>query len=274
MKGPFRIMRHLLLALAPVLVVPSSRAQAPVVSMPLVAQPVMSMGQPPRWQPYAAGFAVGDRADNGAAGSLLLGVHHPIMNPVIGLLGVSGEVYGIAGGGYSGAGARVLATAPVLALGTGLDWNIERRRVDVMLSYQTAILRGGLLGHGSMLRLDWLPTRGRSFSAGITVPLMQPFAGRTRPRHTDAELPAAVDLQPVASGTLPSGAVAALADVADAMSSLRVYNNLYSASNVETLRAGRSYADAMAAYDAGLARAFGAAVMDSALGGRGAEKAR
>jgi hypothetical protein len=274
MKGPFRIMRHLLLALAPVLVVPSSRAQAPVVSMPLVAQPVMSMGQPPRWQPYAAGLAVGDRTDNGTAGSFLLGVHHPIMNPVIGLLGVSGEVYGTAGGGYSGAGARVLATAPVLALGTGLDWNIERRRVDVMLSYQTAILRGGLLGHGSMLRLDWLPTRGRSFSAGITVPLMQPFAGRTRPRHTDAELPAAVDLQPVATGTLPSGAVAALADVADAMSSLRVYDNLYSASNVETLRAGRSYADAMAAYDAGLARAFGAAVMDSALGARIATRAR
>ena len=256
------------------LLVPIARAQQPVGTSPAVQQPVMSMGQPLRWQPYAAGLAVGDRSNNGPAASVLLGIHHPIMNPVIGLFGVSGEAYGIAGGGYSGEGLRALATAPIFALGAGLDWNIERRRVDFMLSYQSAILRGGLLGHGSMLRLDWLPTRGRSFSAGITVPLMQPFIGRDRPRHTDAELPAPVDLRGQRNGELPAAAIAALADIADATTSLGVYDNLFTDADVQTLRAGRSFADAQRAYDAGLAHAFGAAARDSASGARIAARAR
>lgn len=268
-----RVTRVTTFVTAAVLLVPPAMAQAPAVPPP-VTQPVMSMGQPLRWQPYSAGLAIGDRTRNGPAASFLVGIHHPIMNPVIGLLGVSGEVYGIAGGGYSGEGLRALATAPIFALGAGLDWNIQRRRVDFMLTYQSAILRGGLLGHGSMLRLDWLPTRGRSFSAGITVPLLQPFSGRDRPRHTDAELPDPVDLHPATLGELPAASIAALADVADAVTSLNAYDNLWTESSVQTVRSGRSYADAMRAYDAGLARAFGAAAGDSASGPRIAARAR
>ena len=100
-----------------------------------VAQPVMSMGQPRRWQPYGAALAAGDLTRNGPAGSVLLGVHHPILNPVIGLLGASAEAYAIARGGFAGEGIRALASSRLLALGAGLDWNIERRRVDFMMSY-------------------------------------------------------------------------------------------------------------------------------------------
>jgi len=273
MKFQARVIRVTILVTAAALLVPPAMAQQ-AADPPPVTQPVMSMGQPLRWQPYTAGLAVGDRTRNGPAASFLVGIHHPIMNPVVGLLGVSGEAYGIAGGGYSGEGVRALATAPIFALGAGLDWNIERRRVDFMLTYQTAILRGGLLGHGSMLRLDWLPTRGRSFSAGITVPLLQPFSGRDRPRHTDAELPDPVDLHPATVGELPAAAIAALADVADAASSLGAYDNLWTESSVQAVRSGRSYADAMRAYDAGLAHAFGAAAGDSASGARIAARAR
>ena len=42
------------------------------------------------------------------------------------------------------------------------------------MSYQTAVLRGGLLGHGTMLRADWLPTRGRTLGLGMQLPLGQP----------------------------------------------------------------------------------------------------
>ncbi len=273
MNFVLRVTRVTILVNAAALLVPRAMAQQ-AAAPPPVTQPVMSMGQPLRWQPYSAGLAVGDRSDKGPGASFLLGVHHPIMNPVIGLLGVSGEAYGIVGGGYPGEGVRALATSPIFALGAGLDWNIERRRVDFMLTYQSAILRGGLLGHGSMLRLDWLPTRGRSFSAGITVPLLQPFSGRDRPRHTDAELPDPVDLRPASQGELPAAAIAALADVADAVSSLNVYDNLWTDASVQTVRSGRSYADAMRAYDLGLARAFGAAAGDSASGARIAARAR
>jgi hypothetical protein len=247
---------------------------SPPTSPPAVTQPVMSMGQPQRWHLYGAALAVGDLTRNGPAASVLLGVHHPIMNPVVGLLGVSGEAYGIGGGGFSGEGIRALASSRLLALGAGLDWNIERRRVDFMLSYQTAIFRGGLLGRGSMLRLDWLPTRGRSFAAGITVPLMQPFAGRTRPRHTDAELPDPIDLGTERRASLPPAAEAALADVQRAMTSLRVYDNLYLVQDVETLRGSASFADAQRIYERGLVRAFTAATGDSATGAHIAARAR
>jgi hypothetical protein len=252
-----------------------SAAGAQQAAPPLdVTQPVMSMGQPPRWQLYGAVLAVGDRTRNGPAASALLGVHHPIMNPVIGLLGVSGEAYAIGGGGFAGEGIRALASSRLLALGAGLDWNIERRRVDFMLSYQTAIFRGGLLGRGSMLRLDWLPARGRSFAAGITVPLMQPFAGRTRPRHTDAELPDPIDIGATRRQSLPRSAESALGDVEHAINALRAYDNLYLVQDVEALRTSASFADAQHTYDNGLARAFGAAVADSASGARIARRAR
>lgn len=266
------VKRVALSASALVLLVPAALAQQ--ATPPLdVTQPVMSMGQPPRWQMYGAALAVGDRTRNGPAGSLLLGVHHPIMNPLVGLLGVSGEAYAI-GGGFAGEGLRALARSRLLALGAGLDWNIERRRVDFLLSYQTAIFRGGLLGHGSMLRLDWLPTRGHSFAAGVTVPLLQPFAGRTRPRHTDAELPAPIDLGGVRHESLPAAAEAALGDVEHAMTSLQVYDNLYLARDVEILRASPSFTDVQRDYERGLARAFAAAVGDSASGARIATHAR
>jgi len=274
MNVPSIVRRATILVSAPAMLVPVARAQQAPVPPPPVTQPVMSMGQPLRWQPYAAGLAVGDRTDNGPGASVLLGIHHPVMNPVMGVFGVSAEAYGTLGGGYSGEGLRALARAPIFALGAGVDWNIERQRVDFMLTYQSAILRGGLLGKGTMLRLDWLPTRGRSFSAGVTMPLMQPFVGRDRPRHTDAELPDPVDLRGQRSGELPAAAVAALADVSDAATSLSIYDNLFTNANVETLRAGRSFADAQRAYDTGLARAFGAATHDSASGARIAARAR
>jgi hypothetical protein len=273
MNARSRVMRATILVSALILPVSAAGAQQAPPS-PDVPQPVMSMGQPPRWQPYGAALAVGDRTGNGTAGSVLLGVHHPIMNPVVGLLGVSGEAYAIGGGGFAGEGIRALATSPLLALGVGADWNIERRRVDFMLSYQTAIFRGGLLRHGSMLRLDWLPTRGRSFAAGITVPLLQPFAGRTRPRHTDAELPDPIDLDAARRGSLPVAADAALGEVERAMASLQVYDNLYLVRDVETLRASPSFADAQRNYELGLARAFAAATGDSASGQRIAARAR
>lgn len=256
------------------LVHPAAAQQPDQPAVTDVIQPVMSMGQPKRWQLYGAGLAVGDRTDNGPAGSALLGVHHPIMNPLVGLLGVSGEAYGILGGGYSGEGVRALATAPLLALGAGVDWNIRRQRVDFILSYQTAILRGGLLGHGTMLRLDWLPTRGRSFAAGISVPLLQPFSGRVRPRHTDAELPDPADLRGARAGMLPPDADVALDKVERDMASLRAYDNLYLERDVEVVRNSASFTSTQNDYAASLARAFGAVVANPVVGTRIAARAR
>jgi hypothetical protein len=185
--------------------------------------------------------------------SFLLGVHQPLLNPVTGLLGVSTEAYGTIGGAFGGAGGRVLATSPVFGLAAGADWNAVAHRVDAVVSYQAAIRRGGLLGRGTMVRADWLPTRGRTLAAGVDVPLRQPFAGRTRPRRTDVRLPTADQM-----GTTDSRP---LATIADAATLLRDYNNLYSDENERALRAPtipyRSYGAVVGAYTDALTHAFG-----------------
>ena len=238
------------------------------------SDPVVSMGQPTRWQPYAAALALGDRGGDAPAAHLLAGIHHPILNPVTGLLGAAGEGYATTNGPFSGGGLRALATSRVFALAAGADWNVSARRVDFILSYQSAILRGGLLGRGSMLRLDWLPTRGRTFGAGITLPLAQPFAGRTRPRHTDADLPGhAVRRADVGSiGT--AGADALLDTVANAASLLRSYGSLYADADVRAVRNGARFTDAARLYHASLERAFARAAGNAADGTRIADRAR
>ena len=236
--------------------------------------PIVSMGQPSRWQPYAAALALGDRGGDAPAAHLLAGVHHPILNPVTGLLGVSGEGYATTNGPFSGGGLRALATSRVFALAAGADWNVSARRVDFILSYQSAIVRGGLLGRGSMLRLDWLPTRGRSFGAGITLPLAQPFAGRTRPRHTDADLPGHTARHEGDDAIDVAGAEALLDTVATSASLLRAYGSLYSDDDVRAVRDGGRFTDAARLYHTSLERAFGRAAGNPTDGPRIADRAR
>ena len=157
-------------------------AEAQTRSSPQPAKPVMSMGQPPRFLAYGAALGFGSSDGGGFSG--LFGVARPILNPVIGLLNANGEVYVQARSPHANAGLRVLGTVPALGFGIGADWSVMRGRLDPALTFQTAIRRGGLFGHGSMLRVDWLPTRDHELGLGVTVPIDQPFAGRTRQRRT------------------------------------------------------------------------------------------
>ncbi|HKO15733.1 MAG TPA: hypothetical protein VJU87_05810, partial [Gemmatimonadaceae bacterium] len=175
----------LTLALAPS---PAARAQAAAPLGPRPVRPVFSMGQPPLWGPYFAGLGLAGGGD-GAAATLLAGVHHAVTNPVTGILGGSAEAYATLGGVDRGAGLRLLATSRIFALAAGADWNVSRGDLDLLISYQSAIRRGGLLGGGTMVRVDWLPTRHQTFGIGLSIPVRQPFAGRTRPRRTDVRLP-------------------------------------------------------------------------------------
>ena len=69
--------------------------------------------------------------------------------------------------------------------------------------------RGGILGHGTHVRVDWLPGRGNSWNFGLQVPL-EPHMGKTRPRHTDVALPRA---KKTAAPTLAQPIAAAMAEV-------------------------------------------------------------
>lgn len=267
----------------------ASRAQ-PTVAV-RAEPPIVSLGQPPRWMPYVSGTALLRRPDAERGASALLGVYRPLGNPVAGLFGAGAEAYGTAGGHATG-GLRLLAVSRAINLAAGLDWDARARTTVPIVSWTTASRRGGLFGDGSTLRVDWLPARGHTLGFGITVPLAQPLAGRTRRGATGVTLPPRVPVDDDAGVRLPPATDSALAAVDEAVTLIRIYTNFFGDGDESSLRAsvldfrrtvervrdslvapsphfagGRDYATVQRAYPAALARAFGAAARGSASGG-------
>lgn len=154
-------------------------------------EPVQSMGQPPRWKPFVTlGFGA-DRRDAevqvGPTGGI--GVYRDLLNPLFGLLGASTQVYGGQRGEHLDGGVRAYLGAPAFFLHAGADWNVSQERVDFILSANVPTTRGGWFRRGGELRVDWVPARGPGATLGVTLPVGQPHAGRTRPRQVDVPMP-------------------------------------------------------------------------------------
>ena len=266
----------------------------PLAASPILAQasdslattrqwPVYSIGQPRRWQPALAALATHDASGTGA--TISASFYRALLNPVTGAAGFTLEGYGTVGGAFAGGGARALATSRIAGLSTGADFNLgaaRRGRVDWVLSFQTAIRRGGLLGHGTMLRADWLPTRGRSFALGITLPVLQPLAGRTRPRATTITIPGA-GAPAREDAPLPPAAERALSRLDNAAHRLAAYTVLWRDDDVRLVAGGsasgaaadpHAYDATMHGYLASLDAAFAAVVGDSTLAAVVARRAR
>jgi len=279
----------------------------------LVAPPaIKSMGQPPLWQPYASAVATFGR-NNDATGGVELGLFHSRGSPVNGLLGLAAEGYLFASDGGATGGARLLGVTRAINLGYGVDWDARENNYAFILSYNTAVRRGGILGRGTQLRVDWIPSRGSGLDVGITVPLGQPYAGRTRPRNTGVSLRDvardATPHAPTATSTgayrqadtapLPRGADSALRHVREAALLIAAYSNFFSEhhetdskKDVEKVRAaaqrirdstnvtspeypeGRTFLASERVYNASLQRAFAIALRDTTLGAIAARRAR
>ena len=235
---------------------------------PAIALP--SMGQPRRLQPYMV-LAASQRPGDAWRTSLTAGVHRDVTHPSLGLFGVAGEAYATVDPGVQ-PGARLLATSRALGLAVGADWDGRSRQVDAVFSFETAIRRGGVLGRGTMARVDWLPGRDHALNVGIHVPLAQPWAGRTRRKDVDVE-PPAPHRMPLSTDRAPAGAEAALATVAAAASMLLAYTNLYPEANGE-LNYGPSYAVVNRQYEQALTEAFRVAANDPLAGDSIVRRAR
>jgi hypothetical protein len=146
------------------------------------ATPIASLGQPSRWPMHAS--VVGEMGGPHAGPTAALGLSRSITNPVGGLLGAAGELTATAGTGKIEPGVRLFGTSPALNLAAGVDWRAGD--IDLVLTYRTAIRRGGIVGRGSTVRVDWLPTRSQALGVGLQLPLFAPLAGRTRPAVTRA----------------------------------------------------------------------------------------
>jgi len=234
-------------------------------AQPAPARPAFSIGQPSLWPQHAALLApVGGDASTGAVW-LAYGVHRALVNPVTGLFGLTGEGYAAVGG--NSYGARLFGEVKALGVSAGVDWNAPQTRFSPLLSFQTAVRRGGVVGRGTMVRVDWLPTRSQTVALGLSVPTFQPLAGRTRPRRTHVDLD---DVRTAASNAAPSSpepSTIALRDLSTAASEIAAFSNAYSA-RAETIvaRSTGSYRNALKRYDAALRKMFGTAAADSASG--------
>src|SRR5689334_7195274 len=164
----------------------------PQTSLPA---PVFSIGQPPIWrqQLTAQGTAYNQSDRYGATFSY--GVFHSLnkppiqaLNPLLGIIGGTVEGYGSVSG-LQDAGVRAMATSRLFATSVGADWDIRHHHVNTIVSWQSAIRRGGVFGSGSTVRIDWIPARAQTVRIGVAAPLFQPLAGRTRPRATSVEIP-------------------------------------------------------------------------------------
>ena len=240
--------------------------------------PVFSIGQPPIWrqQLTAQATAYSQRERSGATFSY--GVYHSLnkppiqaLNPLLGIVGGTLEGYGSIAG-IEDAGVRAMATSRLFATSIGADWDIRHHHVNTIVSWQSAIRRGGLLGHGSMLRVDWVPARGQTIRIGLTAPLFQPLAGRTRPRVTTVEIPVTND-QPAATNRQPSATTQQLArDIESASDVIAAYSDLYSDNAIHTSHLS-SYRAAMDRSRIALEQLFGTG-LDSTQRARIARRAR
>lgn len=142
---------------------------------------IESMGLPPLWKPYAGAMLDLDFQDGTEVGGELLGgVYRDLTNPVIGL-GAAGEVYGRVVGGDADGGARLMGVVGPFGLKLGGDVSFTEGDVDFLLSLDVPLRRGGLFGRGDFLRIDYFPGRDHSVNVGLTIPLGQPWMGKTRP---------------------------------------------------------------------------------------------
>jgi len=111
-----------------------------------------------------------------------VGMMRYLGHPIVGLGGLGVEIYGGGRAQQGDFGARTYFTIPSLRVGAGMDFNLESDERDFILKLDVPMRRGGIVGGGSAMTVRWLPTRGQTFTVGVSVPLADPEAGRTRPR--------------------------------------------------------------------------------------------
>ena len=140
-----------------------------------------SLGMPPVYKGDAAvtlgSYKPGSDSDLSAL--LSFGVHKDLVSPIVGAAAIGLEGYAGLRGKEADGGGRALFMIPVLHFTIGADYNVPDETFDLLLRLELAIKRGGIFGRGTMVRIDYLPTRGNTFAIGIDVPLWGRNIGAT-----------------------------------------------------------------------------------------------
>ena len=154
---------------------------------------IHSMGLPSRNEFYTGPAVVFDQTTRGTkfGGQLYAGLTHYLTSPLFGVgLGLEGYGQYIDGQEFDGGGRLVGKITPIFVQ-AGVDYKIGTENAAFILSLNLPVRRGGIFGHGSELRVDWLPTRNQTFNVGFQFYLGQPSRGKARPKQAKAVLPKA-----------------------------------------------------------------------------------
>ena len=207
-----------------------------------------TMGQPPRWKPYLGAFAginniTTTDTPTSVGGLGLIGLYRDLINPLVGV-GFAAEAYAGSISQQLDGGARLNVAFPVVFLQGGVDYSISDHSFAFILSFALPIRRGGILGLGSLARVDWLPARGQTVNVGLQIPVLQPWVGKTRPKAQDITIPRAPHAQfersdSIAQADTTEPAAAALAQMRrEAVWYINLINVFYTG-------LGKSYDDAI-----------------------------
>jgi hypothetical protein len=129
-----------------------------------------------------------DRLDGDYLGAQLrAGISRPIGSPISNLVAVQADVYGGVRDARPTWGLRPSVVSWFAGVGGGVDFDAMQRRADPFVMVQSPLRRGGFTGRGSVVRLDWYPTRRHGLSATMVQPLGRNH-GRTRPRQDHVHL--------------------------------------------------------------------------------------
>ena len=149
-----------------------------------------SLGMPPVYKGDAAvtlgSYRPGSDSDLNSLFSF--GVHKDLGSPVVGLAALGLEGYAGLRGTEADGGGRALFMIPALHFTIGADYNVPDETVDLLLRLELALSRGGIFGRGTMVRIDYLPTRGNTWGIGVDVPLWGRNIGATRPKRDYVKL--------------------------------------------------------------------------------------
>ncbi len=148
--------------------------------------PIVSMGLPHAYRPYG-GFGIGfspKGPGNSFLTRVMVGIYRDITNPIPGFAGLAAEGWLGSKADEIDGGARLMFAMPATGLQIGGDYSVRLGRVDLAVNIFQPFVRGGLLIPGGGIRFDWVPARGK-FTASLTFPLFQRYAGKTRPKTTE-----------------------------------------------------------------------------------------
>ena len=244
---------------------------------------VVSLGMPPVYEGsggVAAGwFRPGDSSD--FVFNAQLGVRRYLGSPIVGIAAVGLEGYvGVRPGTLDG-GGRFLFSIPVFHVSVGGDYNVPGADLDLLLRLELPMRRGGIVGDGSQLRIDYLPSRANSITFGLTFPLWGRPMGSTRPVQNAVHLGEFPIRRVGAPGHVDSRLAAALDSVREhARWVTRFVTPFVDRGGAEPAKAyaaatgeltarltSRSVADEMRDYHAALNRAFALAAAAPGTGG-------